>query len=46
MKLDPDFIDLMNSLLEENPKKRLSISEIRKHPYMLGKTFSKEEAMK
>ncbi|ESZ95013.1 BcCMK3, calcium/calmodulin-dependent protein kinase [Sclerotinia borealis F-4128] len=32
--LDPEFVDLMKRLLEKNPKNRITMDEIREHPWV------------
>ena len=31
-----DLIDLISKLLEPDPEKRLTISEVKKHPYLIS----------
>ncbi|EFQ24971.1 hypothetical protein CGRA01v4_06751 [Colletotrichum graminicola] len=34
---NPDFVDLMNSILEKDPQKRIRMSELREHPWVTKK---------
>lgn len=36
--LDPDFIDLINGMLHHDPDQRLTLKQIRNHPYFKGPT--------
>ncbi|EAS06166.2 protein kinase (macronuclear) [Tetrahymena thermophila SB210] len=43
IKCESSFIDLMNKLLEPNPQKRITLEEIKCHPWMHGEICSQEE---
>ena len=38
-------MSLINSMLNINPKKRLTIEQIKKHPYYNGPTLTKREVI-
>lgn len=38
-----EFKDLMNSMLNLDPNQRLTIAEIKQHPWFLGKTLTPVE---
>ena len=40
-----DFEDFILKLLDKNPKNRLSVDEIKKHPWYTAKTSSYKEAV-
>jgi len=40
-----EFEDFILKMLDENPKNRLSLEEIKKHPWYTGKTSTYKEAV-
>lgn len=43
VSLSKDFKDLVTKMLDENPRNRLKIDEIRSHPWMKGECYHKKQ---
>jgi len=43
VKLSEDFKDLVTKMLDENPRNRLKIEEIRSHPWMQGEYYLRKQ---
>jgi len=43
-QVSPELVDLLTKLLMKDPEKRITIADIKLHPWYLGKKFTKEQS--